>query len=52
MFNILAAVAAEMAYHTTRPPIAVTFPKPIVALLQRGWIANPEVDSFMWSCWF
>lgn len=32
-----AAAAAEMAYHTTRPPIAVTFPKPIVTLLQRCW---------------
>ncbi|CAG2246792.1 TNNI3K [Mytilus edulis] len=37
-----AAAAAEMAYHNTRPPIAVTFPKPIVAFLQRGWHANPE----------
>lgn len=37
-----AAAAAEMAYHNTRPPIAVTFPKPVVALLQRGWHANPE----------
>ena len=39
----VAAAAAEMAYHNTRPPIAVTFPKPVVALLQRGWHANPEV---------
>ncbi|XP_053380307.1 serine/threonine-protein kinase TNNI3K-like [Mercenaria mercenaria] len=37
-----AAAAAEMAYHQTRPPIAVTFPKPLVALLQRGWNPNPE----------
>ena len=38
-----AAAAAEMAYHQTRPPIAVTFPKPLVALLQMGWNPNPEV---------
>ncbi|XP_060602558.1 serine/threonine-protein kinase TNNI3K-like [Ruditapes philippinarum] len=37
-----AAAAAEMAYHQTRPPIAVTFPKPLVALLHRGWSPNPE----------
>uniref|UniRef100_K1QVI3 Serine/threonine-protein kinase TNNI3K n=1 Tax=Magallana gigas TaxID=29159 RepID=K1QVI3_MAGGI len=37
-----AAAAAEMAYHTTRPPIAVTFPKPIVALLQRCWNASAD----------
>ena len=42
-FIFIAAAAAEMAYHNTRPPIAVTFPKPLVALLQRGWHANPEV---------
>ncbi|KAH3794040.1 serine/threonine-protein kinase TNNI3K-like [Dreissena polymorpha] len=37
-----AAAAAEMAYHQTRPPIAVTFPKPLVSLLQCGWNPNPE----------
>ncbi|KAL4218676.1 Serine/threonine-protein kinase tnni3k [Mactra antiquata] len=37
-----AAAAAEMAYHQTRPPIAVTFPKPLVTLIQRGWNPNPE----------
>ncbi|XP_064617011.1 serine/threonine-protein kinase TNNI3K-like [Liolophura sinensis] len=37
-----AAAAAEMAYHTTRPPIAITFPKPLLALLQKGWNANPQ----------
>ncbi|WAR31933.1 TNI3K-like protein [Mya arenaria] len=37
-----AAAAAEMAYHQTRPPIAVTFPKPLVSLLQWGWNPNPE----------
>lgn len=37
-----AAAAAEMAYHNTRPPIAVTFPKPLVAILQRGWNASAE----------
>ncbi|KAK3756388.1 hypothetical protein RRG08_038877 [Elysia crispata] len=37
-----AAAAAETAYHNTRPPIAVTFPKPIVALLHRGWHSNPD----------
>lgn len=34
-----------MAYHTTRPPIAVTFPKPIVALLQRCWNASADVST-------
>ncbi|KAJ8300565.1 hypothetical protein KUTeg_022084 [Tegillarca granosa] len=37
-----AAAAADMAYHNTRPPIAVTFPKPLVTILQRSWHANPE----------
>lgn len=37
-----AATAAEMAYRHTRPPIAITFPKPIVELLQKGWHANPD----------
>ncbi|XP_060080735.1 serine/threonine-protein kinase TNNI3K-like [Ylistrum balloti] len=37
-----AAAAAEMAYHNTRPPIALTFPKPLVAILQRGWNASAE----------
>ena len=43
--SITAAAAAEMAYHNTRPPIAVTFPKPLVSLLHRGWSPNPEVCS-------
>ncbi|XP_067661812.1 serine/threonine-protein kinase TNNI3K-like [Haliotis asinina] len=46
-----AAAAAEMAYHNTRPPIAITFPKPIVAILQKGWHANaderPEFREFL-----
>ncbi|XP_059146369.1 serine/threonine-protein kinase TNNI3K-like [Physella acuta] len=37
-----AAAAAETAYHNTRPPIAITFPKPIVSLLQKGWHTNPD----------
>ncbi|CAH1787041.1 unnamed protein product [Owenia fusiformis] len=37
-----AAAAAEMAYRNTRPPIAITFPKPIISLLQKAWHANPE----------
>ncbi|XP_012934991.1 serine/threonine-protein kinase TNNI3K [Aplysia californica] len=37
-----AAAAAETAYHNTRPPIAITFPKPLVALLHIGWHANPD----------
>ncbi|KAH9512436.1 Serine/threonine-protein kinase tnni3k [Bulinus truncatus] len=37
-----AAAAAETAYHNTRPPIAITFPKPIVSLLQKGWHSNPD----------
>ena len=41
----LAAAAAEMAYHNTRPPIAVTFPKPLVSLLHMGWNPNPEVGN-------
>jgi hypothetical protein len=45
VYLFVAAAAAEMAYHNTRPPIAVTFPKPVVALLQRGWHANPEVKT-------
>ena len=43
----VAAAAAEMAYHTTRPPIAVTFPKPIVALLQSCWNASADVSLFV-----
>ena len=41
----IAAAAAEMAYHNTRPPIAVTFPKPLVSLLHMGWNPNPEVGN-------
>uniref|UniRef100_A0A2C9L8D7 Protein kinase domain-containing protein n=2 Tax=Biomphalaria glabrata TaxID=6526 RepID=A0A2C9L8D7_BIOGL len=40
-----AAAAAETAYHNTRPPIAITFPKPIVSLLQKGWHTNPDVSA-------
>lgn len=43
IYLVPAAAAAEMAYHNTRPPIAITFPKPIVAILQRGWHANADV---------
>ena len=43
----VAAAAAEMAYHTTRPPIAVTFPKPIVALLQSCWNASADVSRIV-----
>ena len=42
-YLVSAAAAAEMAYHNTRPPIAVTFPKPLVSLLHMGWNPNPEV---------
>ncbi|GFO12240.1 serine/threonine-protein kinase tnni3k-like [Plakobranchus ocellatus] len=37
-----AAAAAETAYHNTRPLISVTFPKPIVPLLHKGWHSNPD----------
>ncbi|XP_044055815.1 serine/threonine-protein kinase TNNI3K isoform X3 [Siniperca chuatsi] len=37
-----AAAAADMAYHHTRPPIGYSIPKPISALLIRGWYACPE----------
>uniref|UniRef100_A0A8C5D9L1 Serine/threonine-protein kinase TNNI3K n=1 Tax=Gouania willdenowi TaxID=441366 RepID=A0A8C5D9L1_GOUWI len=32
-----AAAAADMAYHHVRPPIGYSIPKPISALLMRGW---------------
>ncbi|OXB82189.1 UNVERIFIED_CONTAM: hypothetical protein H355_009068, partial [Colinus virginianus] len=37
-----AAAAADMAYHHVRPPIGYSIPKPICALLMRGWNACPE----------
>uniref|UniRef100_A0A671UWZ9 Serine/threonine-protein kinase TNNI3K n=1 Tax=Sparus aurata TaxID=8175 RepID=A0A671UWZ9_SPAAU len=37
-----AAAAADMAYHHVRPPIGYSIPKPISALLMRGWYACPE----------
>ncbi|XP_068176018.1 serine/threonine-protein kinase TNNI3K isoform X2 [Antennarius striatus] len=37
-----AAAAADMAYHHIRPPIGYSIPKPISALLMRGWYASPE----------
>uniref|UniRef100_G1NHS0 Serine/threonine-protein kinase TNNI3K n=1 Tax=Meleagris gallopavo TaxID=9103 RepID=G1NHS0_MELGA len=37
-----AAAAADMAYHHIRPPIGYSIPKPICALLMRGWNACPE----------
>lgn len=40
-----AAAAADMAYHHIRPPIGYSIPKPIAALLIRGWNACPEVSS-------
>lgn len=44
-----AAAAAEMAYRSTRPPIAITIPKSIVNILQMMWSPNPEVGSL--SSW-
>lgn len=40
-----AAAAADMAYHHIRPPIGYSIPKPISALLMRGWYACPEVHG-------
>uniref|UniRef100_A0A803WFP4 Serine/threonine-protein kinase TNNI3K n=1 Tax=Ficedula albicollis TaxID=59894 RepID=A0A803WFP4_FICAL len=40
-----AAAAADMAYHHIRPPIGYSIPKPISALLMRGWNACPEVSA-------
>uniref|UniRef100_A0A3Q4MQJ2 Serine/threonine-protein kinase TNNI3K n=1 Tax=Neolamprologus brichardi TaxID=32507 RepID=A0A3Q4MQJ2_NEOBR len=37
-----AAAAADMAYHHIRPPIGYSIPKPISALLMRGWNSCPE----------
>uniref|UniRef100_A0AAQ6IHC8 Serine/threonine-protein kinase TNNI3K n=1 Tax=Anabas testudineus TaxID=64144 RepID=A0AAQ6IHC8_ANATE len=37
-----AAAAADMAYHQIRPPVGNSIPKPISALLMRGWNACPE----------
>ncbi|XP_034162534.1 serine/threonine-protein kinase TNNI3K isoform X3 [Pangasianodon hypophthalmus] len=37
-----AAAAADMAYHHIRPPIGYSIPKPLSALLMRGWNACPE----------
>lgn len=36
-----------MAYHHVRPPVGYSIPKPISALLIRGWNACPEVNSFL-----
>ncbi|XP_026160689.1 serine/threonine-protein kinase TNNI3K isoform X2 [Mastacembelus armatus] len=37
-----AAAAADMAYHHIRPPVGNSIPKPISALLIRGWNSSPE----------
>uniref|UniRef100_H2LG72 TNNI3 interacting kinase n=1 Tax=Oryzias latipes TaxID=8090 RepID=H2LG72_ORYLA len=37
-----AAAAADMAYHHIRPPLGYSIPKPISALLMRGWNSCPE----------
>ncbi|NWX25377.1 TNI3K kinase, partial [Notiomystis cincta] len=37
-----AAAAADMAYHHLRPPLGCSVPRPISALLARGWNACPE----------
>ncbi|XP_035613438.1 serine/threonine-protein kinase TNNI3K isoform X1 [Oncorhynchus keta] len=37
-----AAAAADMAYHHIRPPIGYSIPKPISAMLMRGWNVCPE----------
>ncbi|XP_034036694.1 serine/threonine-protein kinase TNNI3K [Thalassophryne amazonica] len=37
-----AAAAADMAYHHIRPPVGYSIPKPISALLMRGWNSSPE----------
>ncbi|KAK3539737.1 hypothetical protein QTP70_013050 [Hemibagrus guttatus] len=40
---IVSAAAADMAYHHIRPPIGYSIPKPLTALLMRGWNVCPEV---------
>ncbi|NWY73922.1 TNI3K kinase, partial [Erithacus rubecula] len=40
-----AAAAADMAYHHIRPPIGYSIPRPLSALLMRGWNACPEVSA-------
>uniref|UniRef100_A0AAR2L5F7 Serine/threonine-protein kinase TNNI3K n=1 Tax=Pygocentrus nattereri TaxID=42514 RepID=A0AAR2L5F7_PYGNA len=40
-----AAAAADMAYHHIRPPIGYSIPKPLSALLMRGWNSSPEVSA-------
>ncbi|KAK0155954.1 Serine/threonine-protein kinase TNNI3K [Merluccius polli] len=40
-----AAAAADMAYHLIRPPIGYSIPKPISALLMRGWNASSSNSS-------
>lgn len=35
-----------MAYHHIRPPIGYSIPRPLAALLMRGWNACPEVSEF------
>lgn len=42
-----AAAAADMAYHHIRPPLGYSIPKPISALLMRGWYACPEVYYYI-----
>lgn len=44
MLLSVAAAAADMAYHHIRPPIGYSIPKPISALLMRGWNSCPEVQ--------
>lgn len=43
----LAAAAADMAYHHIRPPVGYSIPKPISALLMRGWNSCPEVNGLI-----
>lgn len=42
-----AAAAADMAYHHIRPPLGYSIPKPISALLMRGWNSCPEVPAHL-----
>ncbi|XP_014004991.1 serine/threonine-protein kinase TNNI3K isoform X2 [Salmo salar] len=41
-FAHLKPAAADMAYHHIRPPIGYSIPKPISAMLMRGWNVCPE----------
>lgn len=45
IFFVLAAAAADMAYHHVRPPVGYSIPKPISSLLMRGWNVCPEVSE-------